>query len=78
VAARRRSVVPGQLDEVEVVVGADRAREIGDEEQARFQRPDEKRLAVAVVVGDLASELGDPGRDLRRGQVDVADPLVSR
>jgi hypothetical protein len=78
VAARRRSVVPRQLDEVEVVVGADRARKIGDEEQARFQRPDEKRLAVGVVVGDLASELGDPGRDLRRGQVDVADPLVSR
>jgi hypothetical protein len=38
-----------------VVVDADRAREVRDEEQARFERSDEERLAVVVVTGDLAA-----------------------
>jgi hypothetical protein len=53
-----------------------RAREIGEEDDARLERGDEQRLAALVVGGDLASELGDARADLARGEVDVADARI--
>jgi hypothetical protein len=78
VAAHGRARVAGKLDEVEVVVNWNRAGEVGDEEQARLQRPDEQRLRAAVVGSDLQAEIRDAGADLIRGQVDVAETLVRR
>jgi hypothetical protein len=37
----------------------ERPRKIGDEDQARFEQPDEYRLAPLVVAGDLGAELAD-------------------
>jgi hypothetical protein len=76
VAAGRRAPIPGELDEVEVMGNRDRAREIGEEEQARLQRADEQRLAVGEVRGQLAPELGDASPDLSCREVDVSDALV--
>jgi hypothetical protein len=76
VPARRRAGIARELDEVEVMVNRDRARQVGDEEEARLQRADEERLAPPVVVRDLAAELVDASSDLARGEVDVADALV--
>jgi hypothetical protein len=78
VAAHRRAGVARELDEVEVVMGRDRTRQVGDEEKARLQRPDEERLGVAVVRGDLSTEAGDTAADLLRRQVDLADAIVGR
>jgi hypothetical protein len=78
VAANRRAGVARELDEVEVVMGRDRTRQVGDEEKARLQRPDEERLGVAVVRGDLSTEAGDTAADLLRRQVDLADAIVGR
>jgi hypothetical protein len=55
-----------------------RAREIGEERDARLQRPDEERLALFVVGGELRAELGDAGRDLVRVEIDLADPGLER
>ena len=66
--------VAGELDEVDVVQDRQRARQVGEEDEARLQRPDEQRLPALVVVGDLRAELGDACRDLIRGEVDLADP----
>jgi hypothetical protein len=76
-AAGRRARVAGELDEIEVVVDRDRAREVGEEEQARLQRSDQERLAREEVGGQLATELGDASPDLRCGEVDVSDVLVA-
>jgi len=78
VAAHRGAPVARELDEVQVVVDRDRAREVGDEQQAGLERPDDQRLALTVVGLDLAPELGYAGADLLRGQIDVADALVDR
>jgi hypothetical protein len=51
--------VAGELDEVQAVVNPDRAREIGDEDDARLEGRDEQRFSALVVAGDLASELAD-------------------
>ena len=51
--------VARELDEVEAVVDPDRARQVGDEDDARLERRDEQRLAPFVVAGDLAAELAD-------------------
>ena len=59
-----------------MVVDPDRAREVGQEDEAGFQRGNEERLRVSVVRRDLGAELGDPRRQLLGGQVDVADPQV--
>jgi hypothetical protein len=77
VPAHGRAVVAGKLDEVEVVVDRDRAGQVGEEDQARLERPDQQRLALAVVGRDLTPELLDAGPDLPCGQVDLADALVS-
>jgi hypothetical protein len=51
----------------------DRAREVDDERDARFERADEQGLAVAVVARDLRPQLADARVDLRRVEVDLAD-----
>jgi hypothetical protein len=55
----------------------DRAREVGDERDARLQRPDEQRLEVGVVAGNVGSELRDPDAQLVLVEVDLADPGVA-
>jgi len=57
---------------------ADRARKVGEEDQARLQRCDEQRLSALVVGRDLLAELTDPVADLAGRDVDVADPFVQR
>ena len=75
-AAELGRAVAGELDEVERVRDRDRAREVGDERDARLERADEQRLAAGVVARDLGAELPHAGRDLARVEVDLADALV--
>jgi hypothetical protein len=56
VGARR---VARELQEVEGVGDGQGAREIGDKDDARFQRRDEQRLAAVVVARNVAPELRD-------------------
>jgi hypothetical protein len=51
-----------------------RPRQVGDEDEARLQRPDEQGLAAGVVGGDLGAELADAGGELLGREVDLADP----
>jgi hypothetical protein len=60
-----------------VVEDRKRAREVGEEDDARLERSDEQRLPAGVVGRDLRSELLDPGRDLGGREVDLADTIVS-
>jgi hypothetical protein len=53
-----------------------RARQIGEEDEARFQRADEDRLEAAVVAGDFGAELADTRTEVLRREVDVADPRI--
>jgi hypothetical protein len=76
VPARPRARVAGELDEVEMVVDRNRAREVGDEDEAGLQRRDEQGLAAAVIGRELGPELGDASPDLTRAEVDVSDALV--
>jgi hypothetical protein len=76
VAARLGGSVARELHEVERVRDRDGAGEVDDERDARLEQADEDRLASLVVAGDLSSELFDPRCDLRRVEVDVADPIV--
>jgi hypothetical protein len=76
VAAHVRAPVSGELDEVERVRERKSARQIGEEDDARLQRPDEQRLAAGVVARDLGAELCDPRRELVAREVDLADPRV--
>jgi hypothetical protein len=48
-----------QLEEVEAVRDPERAREIGDEDEARLEWRDEQRLPAVVVPRELAAELAD-------------------
>ena len=50
-----------------------RAREVGEEEDARLQRGDEDGLAPRVVAGDLRAELGDARLDLLRREIDLTE-----
>jgi hypothetical protein len=52
------------------------AREVGDEDEARLERPYEDRLATGVVARDLGAELPDAGGELRPREVDLPDPVV--
>ena len=56
VGARR---VARELDEVQAVVDPDRARQIGDEDDARLEGRDEQRLSALVITDDLTSEFAD-------------------
>jgi hypothetical protein len=69
-------VVARERDEVEVVDDRQRPGQVGDEDDRRLQRGDEDRLAALVVASDLRAELLDPGGDLLRGEVGLADPRV--
>jgi hypothetical protein len=53
-----------------------RAREVGQEDEARLQRPDEDRLAALVVAGNLLAELADAGAELVGREIDLADPRI--
>ena len=72
----RAAGVRRELDEVDRVRRADGARQIGEEDGARLQEPDEKQVRALVVARDLAAELRDARRDLRGGEKDVADARV--
>jgi hypothetical protein len=76
-AARLVRRVAGKLDEVDVVEDRDRARQVGEEDEARLQRCDEERLPALVVGGDLGTQLGDAGCDLLGGEVDLADARIA-
>lgn len=68
--------VAGELDEVEMVVDPGCAGEVADERDARLERSDQERLAVAVVAGDLRADLTDPSVNLAGLEKDLADSLV--
>ena len=65
--------VAGELEEVEPVRDAERAGEVGDEDDARLERRDEQRLAAVVVARQLAPELPDTRLDLLPREVDGAE-----
>jgi hypothetical protein len=69
-------VVAGERDEVEVVDDRQPPGQVGDKDDRGLQRGDEDRLAALVVGGDLRAELRNPGRDLLRGEVGLADPRI--
>jgi hypothetical protein len=53
------AVVAGELDEVDPVANRDRAREVGQEDEARLQQRDEQQVAAGVVARDVGAELAD-------------------
>jgi hypothetical protein len=53
-----------------------RAREVGEEEDARLQRGDEDRLAPLVVAGDLGAELRDARLNFAGREVDLTERLL--
>ena len=75
-AAGRGARVAGELDEVEAVRDPDRSRQVGDEDEARLERGDEKWLPIGVVGGDLRAELDHAHCDVLRREVDLADRRV--
>ena len=70
------AVVAGQLDEVDLVRARNRAREVGQEDEARLQQRDEEQVAAGVVAGDLGAQLADAALQLLGGEEDVADAGV--
>jgi hypothetical protein len=76
VAAGVRAVVAGQLDEVDLVLDPDCAREVGEENEARLQQRDEQQLAALVVARDVGSEFFDAAAQLLGGEEDLADAGV--
>jgi hypothetical protein len=73
VAARVGAVVAGELDEVDRVGDRDRAREVGQEDEARLQQRDEQQVAALVLAGDVRAELVDPGVQLLGREKDLTD-----
>jgi hypothetical protein len=76
VAAGVSAVVAGELDEVDLVGDRNRAREVGEEDEARLQQRDEQQVALRVVSRDLRSELLDATAKLLGGEEDLADAGV--
>jgi hypothetical protein len=76
VAAGVRAVVAGEFDEVDRVVDRDRAREVGQEDEARLQQRDQEQVAALVLARDLGAELADARLQLLGREEDVADPAV--
>jgi hypothetical protein len=76
VAAGIRAVVAGELDEVDLVRDRDRAREVGEEDDARLQQGNEQQLPACEVRRDLRAELVDPCPQLLGGEEDLADAGV--
>jgi hypothetical protein len=77
-AGGRVRAVACELEEVDGVQDRQRPRQVGDEDEAAFQRRDEQRLAPSVVIRDLRAELPDPSLDLLCGEVDLADAGIGR
>jgi hypothetical protein len=65
--------VARELEEVEAVGDAERAREVGDEDEACLQRRDEQRLEPVVVARELPPELADACLQLPPREVDLAE-----
>jgi hypothetical protein len=76
VAAGVGAVVARQLDEVDLVLDRDRAREVGEEDEARLQQRDEQQVAVLVVARDLRAQLLDAAAQLVGAEEDLADARV--
>jgi hypothetical protein len=76
VAAGVGAVVAGQLDEVDLVLDRDRAREVGEEDEARLQQRDEQQVSALVVARDVGAQLLDAAAQLVRTEEDLADALV--
>ena len=76
VAAGGGAAVGGELDELEMVGDANRARQVGQEDEACLQGRDEKRLRSVVVGRDLAAELVDANGDLLRVETGVGGAVV--
>ena len=75
-AAGRSVPVAGELDEVDLVRGPDRAREVREEEQGALERRDEHRIESRIIARDLRAQLGDAALYLLGGEVRLADPEV--
>ena len=56
--ARTVGVVAGELEEVELVLDGEGAREVGHEDEAR-ERGDEQQVPALVLAGELGAELAD-------------------
>jgi hypothetical protein len=69
--------VARELEEVEAVGDAERAREVGDEDEARLQRRDEQRLEPVVVARELLPELADACLQLPPGEVDLTEAVAA-
>ena len=69
--------VRGELEEVDPVRDRERPAQVGDEDEARLQQPDEDGLAARVVLADLAAEFADASSDLLRAEVDLSCVVVS-
>ena len=67
------AAVGRELEEVQLVRDLERAREIGQKDETRFQRRHENRVRVDVVAGDFRRELADAAADLLPREVDLAD-----
>jgi hypothetical protein len=66
------AVVARELDEVDLVRDRNRAREVGQEDEARLQQRDEQQVAAGVVARDLGAELADARLQLLGGEKDLA------
>jgi hypothetical protein len=64
-----------KLEEVELVRDLERAREVGQENEARLERRNEQRVRGGVVASDLRAQLGDAASDLLAREVDLADAV---
>jgi hypothetical protein len=69
--------VARELEEVQAVGDPERAREVGDEDEARFQRRDEQRLETVVVTRELPPELADACLQLPPREVDLAEAVAA-
>jgi len=56
----------------------DRPREVGKEDEAGLQRPDEDRLPAGVVAVDLGAELADARGEVGRRQIDLSYAGIRR
>jgi hypothetical protein len=50
-----------------------RARQVGQEDDARLQGGDQQRVPARVPMRELGAELLDPARDLVAGEIDLPD-----
>src|SRR4051794_41962648 len=65
--------IAGELEEVEPVRYPQRARKVGDEDDARLELRNEQRLASVVVALQVAAELAPARLQLLVGGVDLAE-----